>query len=520
MLELIRKYRSLFTVIFVLSATGLVVSMFGGNSRSKSSGGLTNSVAAKVEGEEISAMTLVSAISRQLEEVDRRIEDEVQKSDKKAETRRMLQQYLKAQWTPDRVLSELIRERFMINTAKVVGIAAPANKIMHDIQTNTVFQKDGRYDPLLYKQYVPNPGNYEGQLQQRAQVEGLQSSFEIGLGIVSSLEKEQSEKITKKQKYETLSLSSKSFKEPKSVNPAEVAEFIAKPESKAKLQASYDKNIKKYKSSEQIQARHILIKDGEVGNGGGEAKAKEVLAEISSGKITFVDAAKIYSQDKSNSEKGGDLGFFGRGVMDSAFENAAFALTKAGELSKAPVKSSFGFHLIEFVARKPGEEKSLDQVKTEIGQEVLLEEKRAEAVHAWAEKWTASAKAPTEADLKSLNLKWMATEWSPLDEFLGPVNANSHMTELVAMGPGSQLIKSPINQGDNVVLVRWVGPSAKLVAAEKTGSELQNQKVGEALQFFLKNRMDELEKKKKIVRSEALLSQLKTQMDRQGAGGT
>lgn len=104
-----------------------------------------------------------------------------------------------------------------------------------------------------------------------------------------------------------------------------------------------------------IKASHILVRipytadEAEKAKKEEEAKAKieKIAAEIKAGK-PFADAAKEYSDDTANKEKGGDLGFFGKQYMAKEFEDAAFAL-KAGDISE-PVKTSFGYHLINVTA--------------------------------------------------------------------------------------------------------------------------------------------------------------------------
>lgn len=75
-----------------------------------------------------------------------------------------------------------------------------------------------------------------------------------------------------------------------------------------------------------------------------KAKAQKVYEEIKAGK-DFAEAAKEYSDDRSNKDKGGDLGAFARGMMVPEFEQAAFAL-KPGEVSE-PVKTPYGWHIIK-----------------------------------------------------------------------------------------------------------------------------------------------------------------------------
>ena len=84
----------------------------------------------------------------------------------------------------------------------------------------------------------------------------------------------------------------------------------------------------------EIRASHILVKT--------EEEANKLYDEIINGR-DFAEVAEEVSLCPSG-QNGGDLGFFGRGMMVKPFEDAAFALEK-GEISK-PVETQFGWHLI------------------------------------------------------------------------------------------------------------------------------------------------------------------------------
>jgi peptidyl-prolyl cis-trans isomerase D len=92
---------------------------------------------------------------------------------------------------------------------------------------------------------------------------------------------------------------------------------------------------------EQVHARHILVAD--------EATAKDVLAQLAAGK-SWEELAASLSLDTSNADKGGDLGWFGRGTMVQAFEDAAFAAS-VGEIV-GPVKTDFGWHVIQVLGHE------------------------------------------------------------------------------------------------------------------------------------------------------------------------
>ncbi|NOR51874.1 MAG: peptidylprolyl isomerase [Gammaproteobacteria bacterium] len=133
------------------------------------------------------------------------------------------------------------------------------------------------------------------------------------------------------------------------------------------LKERYDSQIINYKTAEERRARHILISEDD----NAEQKAEEILARINSGE-SFEELAKEVSEDPGSASQGGDLGFFGRGLMDKAFEDAAYLL-KVGELSPV-VKSEFGYHIIKLDEVRGGETKSFEDVKQEILKEVQQEQ--------------------------------------------------------------------------------------------------------------------------------------------------
>ena len=105
----------------------------------------------------------------------------------------------------------------------------------------------------------------------------------------------------------------------------------------------------------QIKARHILVRD--------DARAKEALDKVKAGG-NFEDLAKEYSEDTASRDKGGDLGWFGRGTMVKEFEDAAFKL-KPGETSEL-VKTEYGNHIIRVEDRKGKIDKSYDDWINEV----------------------------------------------------------------------------------------------------------------------------------------------------------
>ena len=91
----------------------------------------------------------------------------------------------------------------------------------------------------------------------------------------------------------------------------------------------------------EVRASHILVKT--------EQEAKDLYDEITSGKLTFADAAMEKSLCPS-SRDGGDLGYFGKSMMVKPFEDACFSM-EVGEVS-IPVQTQFGWHLIQLTGKE------------------------------------------------------------------------------------------------------------------------------------------------------------------------
>ena len=106
------------------------------------------------------------------------------------------------------------------------------------------------------------------------------------------------------------------------------------------IQAYFDENFAGSGATE-LNARHILVED--------EKAAKEVIAKLDAGE-DFAKLAGEFSTDTGSAAQGGDLGWFSEGMMVPEFQDAAAALEK-DEIS-APVKSEFGYHIIQLLDKR------------------------------------------------------------------------------------------------------------------------------------------------------------------------
>ena len=124
----------------------------------------------------------------------------------------------------------------------------------------------------------------------------------------------------------------------------------------------FEEHAAEFVSQETVAASHILVET--------EEKAKDVLAKIESGEMSFEDAAKAFSTCPS-SQRGGDLGEFGKGQMVPEFDKACFEM-EVGEL-RGPVQTQFGFHLIRLDKKNEAKPVTFEDVKDELSQHLLAE---------------------------------------------------------------------------------------------------------------------------------------------------
>jgi peptidyl-prolyl cis-trans isomerase C len=135
--------------------------------------------------------------------------------------------------------------------------------------------------------------------------------------------------------------------------------------SDADLKKYYEDHKAELTAGGQLRASHILVKT--------EAEANKILGQLKKGG-DFASIAKEESIDKNSAVRGGDLGFFSRGQMVPAFENAAMRL-KVGEIG-GPVETQFGYHIIKLTGRKEGRPVEFDKIKDLLRQRVTAEKQK------------------------------------------------------------------------------------------------------------------------------------------------
>ena len=134
------------------------------------------------------------------------------------------------------------------------------------------------------------------------------------------------------------------------------ANFMDIKPSEDEVKGFYEQNLQRFTTPEQRRASHILVADKE--------QADKLFAELQANPALFAERAKELSKDPGSAKNGGDLGFFGKGMMVPEFETAVFT-GKKGDLV-APVKTNFGYHIIRIDDVQAAQVKPLASVRGEI----------------------------------------------------------------------------------------------------------------------------------------------------------
>ena len=135
------------------------------------------------------------------------------------------------------------------------------------------------------------------------------------------------------------------------------------PVTEAEIQKEYDR-AKAQHGDKEYKARHILVET--------EDQAKSLIAELKKG-AKFDDLASKNSKDTGSAQRGGDLDWNVPGTFDKVFSDAMVKLDK-GKYSDAPVKTRFGYHIIQLDDVRPAKFAALGEVRPRI-QQMLVQNK-------------------------------------------------------------------------------------------------------------------------------------------------
>lgn len=362
-----------------------------------SGGRQNNDVAATVNGDAINFEAFQSSYSNLYN-----LYQSIYKGNFDAETEKQLN-------LPKQAMQQLVHELLLVQEAERLGLEVSKDELVESIAKYDAFQENGVFNRARYLQVLNyqrmTPEQFEAaqkrqlltqkvrdQLQQGVVIseEELKESFHkekdsINLNytwltpaLVETKVKVSDEGLREyfEQNREQFRLAEKISLRYLQFDPARYEKEIVN-YSDEELERYYRRHLDLFETKEQVKASHILLRVAEGADDDTRQKRRELAADLlkqlNEG-ADFAQLARSYSDDTGTAEKGGDLGYFGRGIMVNSFENAAFAL-KPGQLSDI-VETPFGYHIIKVEESTEAGVKPLVDVIDDVKAGLLVEKSR------------------------------------------------------------------------------------------------------------------------------------------------
>jgi peptidyl-prolyl cis-trans isomerase D len=398
MLDRMRRHRSWLKWSLLLVCLAFVIFYIPDFLRGTGADAASGGTVATIQGQDISAGEFRRIYQAQLQAY------------RSAYGGQMNDQLLKQLGVEQQILQQMVDERAALAEADRLKIRVSDEEVRQRIFTIPAFQDNGqfigeqRYNQLLRAQRPPLTGaEFEDNIRRQLTVEKLRASLTDWISVPEQELEQEYRRRNDKVKLAVISLTADAYRAQVTASDAEVSSYfdahktdfkigekrkiryllIDQEALKAKtvvpqadIERAYNSNIEQYSTPEQIRASHILLKTEGKDDAAVKAQAEDILKQLKAG-ADFATLAKKYSEDETSAKNGGDLDFFGRGRMVPEFDQVAFTLAP-GQLSD-PVKTSFGYHIIKVVDKKPGTTRPLSEVQAAISAQLANERAQAEA---------------------------------------------------------------------------------------------------------------------------------------------
>ena len=307
------------------------------------------------------------------------------------------------------VLNSMVDQRLLLLEAQKRGLVTGDEALRAFISNIPALQENGQFSMARYEAMLSSRGMSQPQFESRLRQDLTMQQLIGTIGATAFVSSTQAAAMLRLQseerQFSEFRIAAEQFADKVSIKPEAVQKYYDENKSRfevpeqlkaeyvvlsldtllsqtsvsdAEVKSWYEGHQDRYQQPEERRASHILILS-EGGKDKAKAKAEEVLKEVQKNPARFADLARLHSQDPGSAQKGGDLGFFGRGMMVKPFEDTVFK-QKEGEISGL-VESEFGYHIIKLAEIKPAKQRPLEQVRSEIEEEL----KRQAATRKFAE---------------------------------------------------------------------------------------------------------------------------------------
>jgi peptidyl-prolyl cis-trans isomerase D len=300
--------------------------------------------------------------------------------------------------TPDtrRALVEsLVAQRLLADAARRAGLTVSDDALRQTIAAVPAFQAEGGFSRSNYEALLRAQGMTPQAFEERLRQDLMLAQLGEAVGGTALVSRTVSERLAalagERRELREALVAAQPFAAQAKIDEAQVkAHFDAHPEefrlperlraeyvtlsaealrdrepvAEDAIRAAYDSRATQFAVAEQRRASHILVKTRE--------EADRLAAEARKSPARFAELATKHSQDPGSAAKGGDLGYFGKGMMVPPFEEAAFR-QKEGEIGE-PVQSDFGWHVIRVTGVQAAKVRPYAEVRAQLADELARQQ--------------------------------------------------------------------------------------------------------------------------------------------------
>jgi len=293
-------------------------------------------------------------------------------------------------------MNQLVERELVIEEARRRGVRVGDDDLNRAVKEIPAFQTDGRFDYELYTRAVAgaygSPGNFEERLRSDLAYQKMLALLRETVNVAPDEVREAWLAESDRASLVAVRFPLAAARSEVKVTDAEVKAFLAA--NGPRVDQFYKDNPARFEKKKRVRARHILVRVSEKAAAAEDAAARgriEALAERARKGEDFAKLAAEASEDPGSKDRGGELGFFGEGTMAKPFEDAAFAL-QPGQIS-GPVRTRFGWHLVQVEEVQPPQSTPLEAARPEIARELAETEAAKALLRKKAEAALAAARA-------------------------------------------------------------------------------------------------------------------------------
>jgi len=404
------------------------------------------------------------------------------------------------------VMNTIVTKTLTAQAAEKEGIYATDAEIVHMVTEELpYFKKDGHFQSDNYKNILAanrmSAGEFEAKLRQDIKNQRSRQLFESAFNISDLQKSFEKELRSSKLNLDYVQLSGAEYAQQNKATAAQLAEKWAQADFKKKVEDTFKANESSYETKEQVKASHILVRAEPGKEDEALKKAQAIVKRLE--KEDFGKVAAQTSDDPGSKAKNGELGYFTRGRMVKEFEDAAFALP-VGKVS-APVKSSFGYHIIKVTDKKAYAKADYEKAKNEIAQKLYADEQYSNFIKAVEADLAAGKLDDVAKTLAANKMSWKETGYFDLaSEVVPGMNSSQALKVALELTKSQPMAKRLVREGDVQFLVRLKDFKTEAAEVKPQDQELlQRQASTEAFRLWIES----FKKSASIQTNSALLQQ-------------